>query len=256
MPFPTHMKSTQQAVNKHWPNQYIVLVTNNNPSTYIKIIRLICDMCSLIYDETLLVLKAEYSRITWLMPWLLMPWLPVSPGHLQLLYCICRINGILASVKKGFNYLSHLTLEKWMEMQIYSLLFNSLWPGDASWWHKAGPKLAQVIACCLTVSGHYLNNQCWFSSVKSCVIHLRAISQEMHKISFLDISLKITIQDNRHLRVKLQFSITMVNWFLFWKTHWYIYTSMAYCNTAVSPLLMHWKYCSLALSHPYHMSSL
>ena len=23
MPLPTHMKSTQQAVNKHWPNQYI-----------------------------------------------------------------------------------------------------------------------------------------------------------------------------------------------------------------------------------------
>ena len=41
MPLPTHMKSTQQAVNKHWSNQYIVLVTNINPSTYMKIIRLI-----------------------------------------------------------------------------------------------------------------------------------------------------------------------------------------------------------------------
>ena len=103
MPLPTHMKSIQQAVNKHWPNQYIVLVTNNNPSTYIKTIRLIHDMCSLIYDEILLVLKAEYSRIPWLMPWLLMPWLYVLPGHLQLLYWICKINGSLASVRKGFN---------------------------------------------------------------------------------------------------------------------------------------------------------
>ena len=110
MPLPSHMKSTQQAVNKHWPQQHIVLVTNSNPSTYIKIIRLICDMCSLIYDETLLVLKAEYSRITWLMPWLLMPWLPVSPGHLQPLYWICRINGTLASVRKVFNYLCHSLL--------------------------------------------------------------------------------------------------------------------------------------------------
>ena len=37
---------------------------------------------------------------------------------------------------------------------------------------------------------------------------------------------------------------------------WYLivyYISMAQCNTAVTPLLMHWSYCSFAVSHPYHM---
>ena len=160
MPLPTHMKSTQQAVNKHWPNQYIILVTNNNPSMYIKIVRLIYDMCSLIHDETLLVSEAKYSRITWLMPWLLMPWIPVLPGHLQPLNWICRINGTLASVRKGFNYLCNLTVEKWLKMQIYSLLLNSLWPGDATFRHNTGSPLAQVMACSLTAPGHYLN-QCW-----------------------------------------------------------------------------------------------
>ena len=29
--------------------------------------------------------------------------------------------------------------------------------------------------------------------------------------------------------------------------------SMVQCKTAVSPLLMHWRYCSLALSHQFHI---
>ena len=37
---------------------------------------------------------------------------------------------------------------------------NSLWPNDATWWHRAESKLVQVMACCLTAPSHYLN-QCW-----------------------------------------------------------------------------------------------
>ena len=37
---------------------------------------------------------------------------------------------------------------------------NSLWLSDTIWWHKSGSTLAQVIACCLTASSHYLY-QCW-----------------------------------------------------------------------------------------------
>ena len=40
----------------------------------------------------------------------------------------------------------------------YSL--NSLWHSDVKWWHRSGSTLAQVMACCLTAPGHYLN-QCW-----------------------------------------------------------------------------------------------
>ena len=37
---------------------------------------------------------------------------------------------------------------------------NSLWPSDIIWRQRSGSTLAQVMACCLTASSHYLN-QCW-----------------------------------------------------------------------------------------------
>ena len=52
-------------------------------------------------------------------PWLLMPWLPVSPGHQQSWYWLCRINRSLSSVQNDFNYLCHLSFEKWEKIQIY-----------------------------------------------------------------------------------------------------------------------------------------
>ena len=43
--------------------------------------------------------------------------------------------------------------------------FNSLWPGDAIWWHRSGSTLAQVMACCLMAPSHYLN-QYWLVTSK------------------------------------------------------------------------------------------
>ena len=62
------------------------------------------------------------------------------------------------------------------------VIFNSLWAGDAKWQHRTGPTLAQVILCCLTVLGHYLNHFD-LSLVKFRDNLLRAISQEIHKPS-------------------------------------------------------------------------
>ena len=39
-------------------------------------------------------------------------------------------------------------------------MVNSLWSGDAIWWHRTGSTLDQVMAWCLTAPSHYLN-QCW-----------------------------------------------------------------------------------------------
>ena len=52
---------------------------------------------------------------TWRMPWLLMSWLLVLPGHHQpwYMYWWCRINGFLYSMRNNFNYLCHLSIEKW-----------------------------------------------------------------------------------------------------------------------------------------------
>ena len=43
----------------------------------------------------------------------------------------------------------------------YDMCVYSLWPSDTLWQHRShGLSLAQVLACCLTAPGHYLN-QCW-----------------------------------------------------------------------------------------------
>ena len=39
-------------------------------------------------------------------------------------------------------------------------IINSLWSSDAIWWHRVGSTLAQVMACCLMVTSHHLN-QYW-----------------------------------------------------------------------------------------------
>ena len=39
-------------------------------------------------------------------------------------------------------------------------MINLLRPSDAIWRHRSWSTLAQVMACCLTASSHYLN-QCW-----------------------------------------------------------------------------------------------
>ena len=36
----------------------------------------------------------------------------------------------------------------------------SLWPSDVIWWQGSRSTLAQVMACCLMATSHYLN-QCW-----------------------------------------------------------------------------------------------
>ena len=50
-------------------------------------------------------------------------------------------------------------------MSFNSCFINSLWPGDAIWWHGTRSTLAQVMACCLMAPSHYLN-QCWLVITK------------------------------------------------------------------------------------------
>ena len=42
---------------------------------------------------------------------------------------------------------------------------NSVWPSDAIWRQGSRSTLVQVVACCLTVPSHYLN-QCWLVITK------------------------------------------------------------------------------------------
>ena len=50
-------------------------------------------------------------------------------------------------------------LAEWSTQKVKCVIYT-LWPSDATWQHRSGSTLAQVMACCLTAPSHYLN-QCW-----------------------------------------------------------------------------------------------
>ena len=76
-------------------------------------------------------------------------------------------------------------------LYIFKIVFIiSLWPGDALWHDKTWSTVIQVMACCWqqqAITGINVD----LSSVTPGGIHLKAISQEMVKIYFLDMSSKI-----------------------------------------------------------------
>ena len=53
-------------------------------------------------------------------------------------------------------------ITKAYSMSYYKTSLNSLWPSDATWQHRSGSSLAEVMACCLAASSHY-QSQCWLS---------------------------------------------------------------------------------------------
>ena len=113
-------------------------------------------------------------------------------------------------------------------------LSNSSWPSDAIWRQGSESTLAQVMVCCFTAPSHYWTTVD-LSSVRSCGIHLRTISQEMLKMSILDMSLKIiNLRLHLHLLVANEFLIRTLCrgsgiWLNFcyilltiWISHWYL----------------------------------
>ena len=62
--------------------------------------------------------KQNILGMLWI-PWLLMPWLLVSPGHQHTWYCIYRINRSLRLPLRDFNCLHHTSVEKRSKMHIY-----------------------------------------------------------------------------------------------------------------------------------------
>ena len=63
-------------------------------------------------------------------------------GHTKL--CLTNMRNILVSVY----------------MSIKLMCNNNVYPRDAVWRHRPGSTFTQVMACCLTAPGYYLN-QCW-----------------------------------------------------------------------------------------------
>ena len=65
------------------------------------------------------LISGSYLGLIRSISWLLMPWLLVSPGHLQPWYWLCRIGRPLSYLRKDFNYLCHVIFNEWHKMQIY-----------------------------------------------------------------------------------------------------------------------------------------
>ena len=68
------------------------------------------------YILTLKVRGPSYLGLTRSISWLLMPWLLMSPGHQQPWYWLCRIGRFLSYLRKHFNYLRHINVEKLHKM--------------------------------------------------------------------------------------------------------------------------------------------
>ena len=69
--------------------------------------------------------------------------------------------------------------------------FGSLWPRDATWWHKTWSTLAQTMACCLTAQSHYLN-QFWCTTNKALWHSFQDNFTSILKISIPKLCLKFT----------------------------------------------------------------
>ena len=102
---------------------------------------------------------------------------------------------------------------------------NSLWPSDARCHCKAWLTLVQAMACC-----HRQQAIAWTnvdkSSMRSCDIHLRTISQEMPKLIIFDMSLEITNLWLQHLAGASEL-----------KSHHFLifHVSESYFGTSISP---------------------
>ena len=91
------------------------------------------EMCILIP----LLLKMGYFWITGSIPWRLMSWLLVLPGHQQPWYWQCRINGLLSLTKQDFYYLWLISVVKWCKyIRVFYVTWNKFSRSPVNSWHR------------------------------------------------------------------------------------------------------------------------
>ena len=89
---------------------------------------LCCGQYCIMLDHSLslVMLKSKYSSSTRSMLWLLMPWLLAYPGHQQPWYWLHRVNRLLSSTKRYFNYLQHLSVENCRKCRYVFFFFKQI----------------------------------------------------------------------------------------------------------------------------------
>ena len=68
---------------------------------------------------TLNVRGPSYLGLSRSISWLLMHWLLTSPGHQQPWYWLCTIGRFWSYLRKDFNYLHRINVEKWQKIWIH-----------------------------------------------------------------------------------------------------------------------------------------
>ena len=113
------------------------------------------------------------------------------------------------------------------------------------------------MACCLTAPSHYLN-QCWLTFSKVQWHSAEIVHPSITKISFTINCLKfysnLPVANELNVQTALPKKAAVISAYL--TTCWvliraYHYTTWSMIMAAVSSLLMHWRYCSVAPSNKY-----
>ena len=68
--------------------------------------------------------------------------------HINIYICLCGV--LVTLVIHG--YVSIMCIA-----DAQNEIINSLWHNGAIWWHQSGSEFAQVMACCLPATNHYLD---------------------------------------------------------------------------------------------------
>ena len=68
---------------------------------------------------------------------------------------------ILQSSMKQYLLTVNQVISRLLILTLLTII-NTLCPSDSIWRHRSESKLAQVMACCLTATSHYLH-QCWLN---------------------------------------------------------------------------------------------
>ena len=116
------------------------------------------------YDLPSYNIRHLYSHSYHLYLLYFIPFMPKTEGFI-LLFAHRRLNEMANILQTTFynhifSYKDFYILIQILLQIVPQNLINSLWPSDAIWPHRTWSTLAQVMACCLMASSHYLN-QCW-----------------------------------------------------------------------------------------------
>ena len=97
----------------------------------------------------------SYLGLTRSISWLPMTWLVASSGHQQPWYWLCRIGRYVSYLRKDFNYLCHIFVEKWHKCKYMFLLKNLAHKGLHKLYMLFPNEISIILITDLVACDHY-----------------------------------------------------------------------------------------------------